>query len=129
MVLILFLSTSSKATNVLLLLGKVASYALKLTGFFYCQVTPALRSERYLIILSFLYVYSFLDSITFLATYMMELYVKLNLNTSNISSSYQWNPARGWFWIKTAADCQQLNSYWSILMVYGGVEDVGQPIT
>ncbi|XP_050946799.1 phosphoinositide phosphatase SAC3 isoform X3 [Cucumis melo] len=36
----------SKATNVLLLLGKVASYALKLTGFFYCQVTPALRSER-----------------------------------------------------------------------------------
>uniref|UniRef100_A0A0A0KP83 SAC domain-containing protein n=1 Tax=Cucumis sativus TaxID=3659 RepID=A0A0A0KP83_CUCSA len=36
----------SKATNVLLLLGKVASFALTLTGFFYCQVTPALRSER-----------------------------------------------------------------------------------
>uniref|UniRef100_A0A5B6ZY46 Putative phosphoinositide phosphatase SAC3 n=1 Tax=Davidia involucrata TaxID=16924 RepID=A0A5B6ZY46_DAVIN len=35
----------SKATNVLLLLGKVAAYALTLTGFFYCQVTPALRSE------------------------------------------------------------------------------------
>ncbi|THG14459.1 hypothetical protein TEA_016306 [Camellia sinensis var. sinensis] len=34
-----------KATNVLLLLGKVAAYALTLTGFFYCQVTPALRSE------------------------------------------------------------------------------------
>ncbi|KAL6507111.1 hypothetical protein OROHE_022010 [Orobanche hederae] len=35
----------SKATNVLLLLGKVAAYALTLTGFFYCQVTPALLSE------------------------------------------------------------------------------------
>ncbi|PSS15428.1 Phosphoinositide phosphatase [Actinidia chinensis var. chinensis] len=35
----------SKATNVLLLLGKVAAYALTLTGFFYCQVTPVLRSE------------------------------------------------------------------------------------
>ncbi|CAI9760554.1 unnamed protein product [Fraxinus pennsylvanica] len=35
----------SKATNVLLLLGKVAAYALTLTGFFYCQVTPALQSE------------------------------------------------------------------------------------
>ncbi|KAL3830075.1 hypothetical protein ACJIZ3_018877 [Penstemon smallii] len=30
----------SKATNVLVLLGKVAAYALTLTGFFYCQVTP-----------------------------------------------------------------------------------------
>ncbi|XP_027338641.1 phosphoinositide phosphatase SAC3-like isoform X2 [Abrus precatorius] len=30
----------SKATNVLLLLGKVAAYALTLTGFFYCQVAP-----------------------------------------------------------------------------------------
>ncbi|KAL6974665.1 Phosphoinositide phosphatase sac4 [Sarracenia purpurea var. burkii] len=37
-----------KATNVLLLLGKVAAYALTLTGFFYCQVTPVLRSEGYL---------------------------------------------------------------------------------
>ncbi|XP_027173210.1 phosphoinositide phosphatase SAC3-like [Coffea eugenioides] len=35
----------SKATNVLLLLGKVATYALTLTGFFYCQVTPALATE------------------------------------------------------------------------------------
>ncbi|KAK4391912.1 Phosphoinositide phosphatase SAC4 [Sesamum angolense] len=35
----------SKATNVLLLLGKVAAYALTLTGFFYCQVTPMLLSE------------------------------------------------------------------------------------
>ncbi|KAL2503377.1 Phosphoinositide phosphatase SAC4 [Forsythia ovata] len=35
----------SKATNVLLLLGKVATYALTLTGFFYCQVTPALQAE------------------------------------------------------------------------------------
>ncbi|KAL3535476.1 hypothetical protein ACH5RR_003937 [Cinchona calisaya] len=35
----------SKATNVLLLLGKVATYALTLTGFFYCQVTPASVSE------------------------------------------------------------------------------------
>ncbi|KAA8523369.1 hypothetical protein F0562_009792 [Nyssa sinensis] len=35
----------SKATNVLLFLGKVTAYALTLTGFFYCQVTPALRSE------------------------------------------------------------------------------------
>ncbi|KAF5726112.1 phosphoinositide phosphatase SAC3-like isoform X1 [Tripterygium wilfordii] len=35
----------NKATNVLLLLGKVASYALTLTGFFYCQMTPALISE------------------------------------------------------------------------------------
>ncbi|KAL9224175.1 hypothetical protein vseg_000237 [Gypsophila vaccaria] len=31
----------SKATNVLLLLGKVATYALTLTGFFYCQLLPA----------------------------------------------------------------------------------------
>ncbi|GLT56190.1 hypothetical protein SLA2020_292520 [Shorea laevis] len=36
----------SKATNVLLLLGKVASYALKLTSFFYGRVTPALRPEE-----------------------------------------------------------------------------------
>ncbi|KAA8534734.1 hypothetical protein F0562_029824 [Nyssa sinensis] len=36
---------SSKATNVLLLLGKVAAYALTITGFFYCQVTPSLISE------------------------------------------------------------------------------------
>lgn len=34
-----------KATNALLLLGKVATYALTLTGFFYCQVNPALRPE------------------------------------------------------------------------------------
>lgn len=32
-----------KATNVLLLLGKVATYALYLTGFFYFQVTPILN--------------------------------------------------------------------------------------
>ncbi|XP_021691278.2 phosphoinositide phosphatase SAC3 isoform X2 [Hevea brasiliensis] len=37
--------TRSKATNVLLLLGKVAAYALTWTSFFYCQVTPALRTE------------------------------------------------------------------------------------
>ncbi|XP_027331730.1 phosphoinositide phosphatase SAC3 isoform X1 [Abrus precatorius] len=36
----------SKATNVLQLLGKVAAYALTLTGFFYCQVTPTLRLEE-----------------------------------------------------------------------------------
>lgn len=35
----------SKATNVLVLLGKVAAYALTLTGFFYSQVTPVLGSE------------------------------------------------------------------------------------
>lgn len=35
----------SKATNVLLLLGKVATYALNLTGFFYCQVMPTVRLE------------------------------------------------------------------------------------
>ncbi|KAI4344657.1 hypothetical protein L6164_011856 [Bauhinia variegata] len=35
----------SKATNVLILLGKVAAYALTLTGFFYCQGAPTLRPE------------------------------------------------------------------------------------
>lgn len=35
----------SKATNVLLLLGKVAAYALALTGFFYCQASSTLRPE------------------------------------------------------------------------------------
>ncbi|KAK6147581.1 hypothetical protein DH2020_018493 [Rehmannia glutinosa] len=35
----------SKATNVLLLLGKVAAYALMLTGFFYCQATPEMLAE------------------------------------------------------------------------------------
>ncbi|CAI0448160.1 unnamed protein product [Linum tenue] len=34
-----------KATNALLLLGKVAAYALTLTGFFYCHVTPTLEPE------------------------------------------------------------------------------------
>lgn len=34
---------SSKATNVLSQLGKVAAYALKLTGIFYCPVSPNLR--------------------------------------------------------------------------------------
>ncbi|XP_048228080.1 phosphoinositide phosphatase SAC3 isoform X2 [Ricinus communis] len=37
--------TRNKATNVLLLLGKVAAYALTLTGFFYCQVIPAVRPD------------------------------------------------------------------------------------
>ncbi|KAJ1437092.1 SAC domain [Sesbania bispinosa] len=35
----------SKSANVLLLLGKVAAYALTLTGFFYCQVTSTFRPE------------------------------------------------------------------------------------
>ncbi|KAL9268510.1 Phosphoinositide phosphatase SAC3-like protein [Drosera capensis] len=33
--------TRSKATNVLLLLGKIAAYALTLMGFFYCQLPPS----------------------------------------------------------------------------------------
>ncbi|CAK7352300.1 unnamed protein product [Dovyalis caffra] len=37
-----------KATNVLLLLGKVAAYALTLTGFFYCQVTSDLKFEGFM---------------------------------------------------------------------------------
>ncbi|PIA27550.1 hypothetical protein AQUCO_07600013v1 [Aquilegia coerulea] len=37
--------TRRKATNVLALLGKVAAYALNLTGFFYCQVTSELRLD------------------------------------------------------------------------------------
>ncbi|ESW10609.1 hypothetical protein PHAVU_009G223600 [Phaseolus vulgaris] len=36
----------SKATNVLLLLGKVAAYALTLTGFLYCQLSPTPRPEE-----------------------------------------------------------------------------------
>ncbi|XAR51117.1 hypothetical protein NMG60_11005660 [Bertholletia excelsa] len=35
----------SKAINALVVLGKVAAYALTVTGFFYCQAMPALRSE------------------------------------------------------------------------------------
>ncbi|XP_020249900.1 phosphoinositide phosphatase SAC4-like [Asparagus officinalis] len=35
----------SKGTNVLATLGKVAAYALTLTGFFYCQVTPLVSLE------------------------------------------------------------------------------------
>ncbi|XP_068658480.1 phosphoinositide phosphatase SAC2-like [Aristolochia californica] len=35
----------SKATNVLLLLGKVAAYALNLTGFFYCQFNPPFKLD------------------------------------------------------------------------------------
>ncbi|XP_054805022.1 phosphoinositide phosphatase SAC3-like isoform X2 [Prosopis cineraria] len=42
----------SKSANVLLLLGKVAAYALTLTGFLYCQVTPTLRPEESLRCLS-----------------------------------------------------------------------------
>ncbi|KAB1220257.1 Phosphoinositide phosphatase SAC3 [Morella rubra] len=42
----------SRATNALILLGKVAAYALTLTGFFYCQVTPAFGCEGYLRCLS-----------------------------------------------------------------------------
>ncbi|CAL9199062.1 unnamed protein product [Musa hybrid cultivar] len=34
-----------KVANVLELLGKVAAYALDLTGFFYCQVTPGLQIQ------------------------------------------------------------------------------------
>ncbi|OMO66058.1 hypothetical protein COLO4_30835 [Corchorus olitorius] len=34
-----------RATNVLTLLGRVADYALNLTGIFYCQVTPNSRPE------------------------------------------------------------------------------------
>ncbi|KAJ8756175.1 hypothetical protein K2173_024722 [Erythroxylum novogranatense] len=36
---------SRKATNVLALLGKVATYALNLTGIFYCQISPSLTSN------------------------------------------------------------------------------------
>ncbi|XP_022721644.1 phosphoinositide phosphatase SAC2-like isoform X3 [Durio zibethinus] len=36
---------SRKSTNVLALLGRVADYALNLTGIFYCQVTPNCRPE------------------------------------------------------------------------------------
>ncbi|QHO01537.1 Phosphoinositide phosphatase [Arachis hypogaea] len=38
-------SRRSKATNVLTQLGKVAAYALKLTGVFYCFLTPNLTPE------------------------------------------------------------------------------------
>jgi len=44
--LIFLIFISSKATNVLQLLGKVAAYALTLTSFFYCQTTPTLRPEE-----------------------------------------------------------------------------------
>ncbi|XP_075664566.1 phosphoinositide phosphatase SAC2-like isoform X1 [Castanea sativa] len=37
--------STSKATNVLTQLGKVAAYALKVTGIFYCPITPDLRPE------------------------------------------------------------------------------------
>ncbi|XP_039028262.1 phosphoinositide phosphatase SAC3-like isoform X2 [Hibiscus syriacus] len=36
----------SQSTNVLLLLGKVAAYALTLTGFFYCRVTLTVRPDE-----------------------------------------------------------------------------------
>ncbi|XVF74247.1 hypothetical protein PTKIN_Ptkin13bG0094900 [Pterospermum kingtungense] len=36
---------SRKATNVLALLGRVAEYALNLTGIFFCQVTPNCKRE------------------------------------------------------------------------------------
>lgn len=35
----------SKGTNVLATLGKVGAYALNLTGFFYCHITPIVREE------------------------------------------------------------------------------------
>ncbi|XP_039119787.1 phosphoinositide phosphatase SAC2-like isoform X1 [Dioscorea cayenensis subsp. rotundata] len=35
----------SKSASVLSLLGKVAAYALNLTGFFYCQMTPAVQFD------------------------------------------------------------------------------------
>ncbi|KAK9078391.1 hypothetical protein SSX86_002448 [Deinandra increscens subsp. villosa] len=38
----------NKSTNVLALLGKVATYALNLTGFFYCQVVPNSMSQELL---------------------------------------------------------------------------------
>ncbi|XP_024973436.1 phosphoinositide phosphatase SAC2-like isoform X1 [Cynara cardunculus var. scolymus] len=38
----------NRSTNVLALLGKVATYALNLTGFFYCQVNPISKSEELL---------------------------------------------------------------------------------
>ncbi|RDX94631.1 Phosphoinositide phosphatase SAC2, partial [Mucuna pruriens] len=40
-----FANAVSKATNVLGQLGKVAAYALKLTGIFYCPVTPNVRLD------------------------------------------------------------------------------------
>ncbi|XP_071716624.1 phosphoinositide phosphatase SAC2-like isoform X2 [Rutidosis leptorrhynchoides] len=38
----------NKSTNVLALLGKVATYALNLTGFFYCHVIPNSKSQDHL---------------------------------------------------------------------------------
>ena len=43
--IIIKITFSSKATNVLTQLGKVAAYALKLTGIFCCQVTSRLRGS------------------------------------------------------------------------------------
>ncbi|XP_042967760.1 phosphoinositide phosphatase SAC2-like isoform X2 [Carya illinoinensis] len=37
--------STSKATNVLAQLGRVAAYALNVTGIFYCQITPSLKPE------------------------------------------------------------------------------------
>ncbi|KAD4584911.1 hypothetical protein E3N88_22512 [Mikania micrantha] len=38
----------NRSKNVLALLGKVATYALDLTGFFYCQVAPNSKSQEFL---------------------------------------------------------------------------------
>ncbi|KAL1192893.1 Phosphoinositide phosphatase SAC3 [Cardamine amara subsp. amara] len=43
-----FYPYSRKTTNVLVLLGKVADYALMLTDLFYRQVTPAMKFEGYM---------------------------------------------------------------------------------
>ncbi|KAD6794738.1 hypothetical protein E3N88_05634 [Mikania micrantha] len=41
-------NSRNKSTNVLALLGKVATYALNLTGFFYCQVVPNSMTQELL---------------------------------------------------------------------------------
>lgn len=40
-----FILFSSKGTNALLILGRLTSYALTLTSFFYCQVIPEYKPD------------------------------------------------------------------------------------
>ncbi|KAG4387953.1 hypothetical protein GLYMA_09G073700v4 [Glycine max] len=89
----------SKATNVLLLLGKVAAYALTVTGFLYCQVPPTPRPEDCIKCPSISFAYGNIDKGSFQSTRQADVDNK-DGNTLERKPSGESNLANGNHFVK-----------------------------
>ncbi|KAG5012126.1 Phosphoinositide phosphatase SAC3 [Glycine max] len=89
----------SKATNVLLLLGKVAAYALTVTGFLYCQVPPTPRPEDCIKCPSISFAYGNIDKGSFQPTRQADVDNK-DGNTLERKPSGESNLANGNHFVK-----------------------------